>query len=610
MLGGRRRAHARGRRPGAAAGAGVVTWQLASHRWCSALVLARGLRLVRARAAARAGARAGGGAGRAGGRRPAGLRGHPERQAHHRHRAVRRLRARRRARASRSARSPRSCRTSSSARARGRRGRWRRGAAWAWAARCWRGHARAGARAGCRWRSRAGSPGWRSGRCMDVYQWTLAARAGPGHLPRGVRHLAAVQLGPCDRQRGVLPADRARRSSARCARYRRRFEVRWAPRAAGPRCVAAPWSLLAARRRRRRAASPGARPRRAATSSGAQNATAASAPTRGQALDPALHRLGRARPGVGAAQPARRARAAAARSSTTCARHAATLATSASSSARCWCCAPPGVSPRRFARPRPGRPTCCGASRGDGSWRGNVTYTAFGVLALRAGGRGARRGLVQRRAGYAAAQPERRRRLRLRAGRAVSDVDDDRGGAAGAGGRRPGRRHGRAEGRGAACAPRSNPDGGFGQIGGQAVQRAVHRLGDAGAVSRSRAGDAGTGPVALPPRPPAPRRPHPLLAHERPDAGLGHRPGAHRAATQAVPAGHGAAEEAVAEEGQGEEGGRGQAQEGARGGRPRWNRPRRGPGVRSRPMPKSLGPSASRPPRATTIPATASPPRW
>ena len=95
---------------------------------CSASRSTVGFALVRAQPPERARARAGGDAGGAGRARADRVRAAAERQADDRHRPAHRLRARRRARASRSARSPRSPPTCSSARARGRRGRWSAGA--------------------------------------------------------------------------------------------------------------------------------------------------------------------------------------------------------------------------------------------------------------------------------------------------------------------------------------------------------------------------------------------------------------------------------------------------------------------------------------------------
>ena len=96
----------------ARAGAGAMTWQLASFAILG-VGLAAGLRLVRALAAERARARAGGGARRARGGRPAGVRRVPEREADHRHRAAGGLCARRRARFRGGGDHRRSCRTSS-----------------------------------------------------------------------------------------------------------------------------------------------------------------------------------------------------------------------------------------------------------------------------------------------------------------------------------------------------------------------------------------------------------------------------------------------------------------------------------------------------------------
>ena len=133
-----------------------------------------------------------------------------------------------RARASRSARSPRSCRTSSSARARGRPGRWWPGAASAWPARCV-ARAVAGARALAHraGRSSCGLAGLAFGAFMDVYQWSFTYSNDPGSylvvastsLPYNLAHaignvVFCLLIGPA-----FIRALR---------RYRRRFEVRWA----------------------------------------------------------------------------------------------------------------------------------------------------------------------------------------------------------------------------------------------------------------------------------------------------------------------------------------------------------------------------------------------
>ena len=131
VLGGaRRRARPGGRRRAAAraGGGGHVSWVARLVRAARGRARRR-VRLVRARAPDRARDRAGGDARRARRARPDRLRAAPERQADDRHRADRRLRARRRARLRRSARWRRWRRTCSSARDRGRRGRWPPGAA-------------------------------------------------------------------------------------------------------------------------------------------------------------------------------------------------------------------------------------------------------------------------------------------------------------------------------------------------------------------------------------------------------------------------------------------------------------------------------------------------
>ncbi len=199
-----------------------------------------------------------------------------------------------------------------------------------------------------------------------------------------------------------------------------------------------------------------------------------------------------------------------------------------------------GISPRSYR----GRNLVADLLRrqsGDGSWRSNIALTTFGVLALRAGGQARGAGSVQRGGRLRGARPELRRRLRPRAGLPVRRGRDRRR-AADARRRRPGRRDGRAQGHRVA-ARRAQLRRRVRAERGQAVERSVHLLGRAG--PGGRAGGRGPRAGALPRRPSAPRWTHPLLGHKRPDAGVGHRSGAHRAAPQAVPARHRATQEAA-----------------------------------------------------------------
>ena len=169
-----------------------------------------------------------------------------------------------------------------------------------------RAHARPRARPGRRSRSPAGSPGLAFGAWMDVYQWTLAARqdldsylASSGtSLPYNLAHAIGNVV--------LLPADRARvhpRAAPLPA------PLRGALAGAAPAPPRPPWRcsrLRAARCPRRRPAAAPAGERAERYLLRAQNRDGGFGAAPGQALEPAVHRLGRAGAGGRGAQPARR----------------------------------------------------------------------------------------------------------------------------------------------------------------------------------------------------------------------------------------------------------------------------------------------------------------
>ena len=135
---------------------------------------------------------------------------------------------------------------------------------------------------------------------MDTYQWTLAAEqdlatwiaVSGTSLPYNLAHVIGnvvfcLLIGP-----GLLRA---------LSRYRRRFEVRWAPAAAAAGAVLLLLLALPAG-----ASAASASKRATAWLAKAQNSDGGFGSAAGQASGRALHRLGVARPGGGRAQPARR----------------------------------------------------------------------------------------------------------------------------------------------------------------------------------------------------------------------------------------------------------------------------------------------------------------
>ncbi len=225
-----------------------------------------------------------------------------------------------------------------------------------------------------------------------------------------------------------------------------------------------------------------------------------------------------------------------------------------------------GLSPRRFG----GRDLVADLMRRrrrDGSWQGNVAFTAFAVFALRAAGDPQESGSVQGAARYL----ERAQNGDGGFGfvpSAESDVDDTGAvlQALAAAGRRGG-----AVGRQGLRLSQGGPESRrrIGAERGAGVQRAVDGLGRSGPRGGSSVPTvARGGSDSLSAATPASRRPHLVLARQQPDAGVGDRPGADGPAAQAVPACHGAAEEAAGARRGRSRGAEGGSREGRTGPRP------------------------------------------
>ena len=189
------------------------------------------------------------------------------------------------------------------------------------------------------------------------------------------------------------------------------------------------------------------------------------------------------------------------------------------------------------------------AQQDDGSFAGRVNTTAFALLALRAAGRSASDRAVRAGAGFIAGQANADGGFNF-AGRGGASGADDTGAAlqalAAAGRRRS------AVVRRAAdwLESRQNPDGGFalqsGPSNAQSTAWAVQGLIAAGRKpARVRRGGSRS-PLGYLRSLVTRERRDPLLAHERPDAGLGDRAGADRARGEAVPAAPGPARAALA----------------------------------------------------------------
>ena len=472
--------------------------------------------MVRAQPPERPRARARRDARRAGRARPDRVRAAAERQADDRHRAADGLRARRRARLRR--RRGRRARVEPVLRPGsvdpvadgrlGRRGAVRRGAR---PARRPRARPPARSRVACAVAGLALRRGDEPARCGSP---TRATTRSPSSAR--IRHVAAVRRRPRARQRRVLPRLRARRSCARCGATACASRSRGGRRPRPPAVAVALLALVAAARRRARdAAVPAAVGRYLER---AQNADGGLGPAPGRGLDADAHRLGGAR--------ARR-------------RRAATRATSSAAGAsmrrlhaRATRRALRGRPRRAHAHdPRAARRRACSPTRAGGR-------DLLGELLRRAGGRrlvrrprqhdrvrdpraargrplgarprGARRRGVHRRPG------QRRRRVQLRRQAAARPAPTTPA--------RRCRRSRRPAGAARAVVRRAagwleraqNPDGGFALQGG-AEQRAVDRLGGAGADrGRTRPGARAPRRLALAARLPAlARRPDGAIRYSR-----------------------------------------------------------------------------------------------
>ena len=236
---------------------------------------------------------------------------------------------------------------------------------------------------GCCWRSSAALAGLAFGAWMDVYQLTLAAHQDLDTYLALSATLAALQPRARDRQRGVLPPDRTglhpraaplpaplrgalagaggRRRHAR----RSRSLLRPAAAAGAPRRRDRAERWLRARAEPRRRLRRGAAARRRASSTAAGPALGLAAAGRnprdvhrrgGRSLAAYVARDGRSVRDIGEVE----------RTILVLQRRRAVAA--------------------RLRRPRPGRERSSARRRRDGSIAGYVSYTAFGVLALRSAG--------------------------------------------------------------------------------------------------------------------------------------------------------------------------------------------------------------------------------
>ena len=405
----------------------------------------------------------------------------PERQADHRHRAVRRLRARGgaglRGRGDRRARLehlPLAGALDALADGRLGRGRRRRRRARPRAARA------ASPTASC-WRRSAGSPG-----SPSAPGWTSTSSRWP-------RTRTSTPTWPCPPPR--CPTTSLTRSETWCSacligpvfiralrRYRRRLEVRWlAPGGARPLALALACSLPAAAGAVAGRAAPSAGSPRPRTRDGGFGA----AP--GAGVEPALQRLGRR---SGWRRAGRNPRDLKRRGGRSLAAYVTARRAARSSDI--------GEVERTVLRAdaRPGcrRATSAAATwsqlilrrrRGDGSIAGYVSYTAFGVLALRSAGVSPGRQTVA----WLVAAAERRRRLRRRARVGQRQRHDRRDAPGARGGGPPARR--RSTQRAVAwLRANQNDDGGFGQFTRPRLERAVDRLRGPGPGRRRAPGGA------------------------------------------------------------------------------------------------------------------------
>ena len=340
-----------------------------------------------------------------------------------------------------------------------------------------------------------GVAGLAFGAVLDMYQWTLAAEqdlptylaVSASSLPYNLAHalgnvVFCLVIGPV-----FIRSLR---------RYRRRFEVTWAPpRAAAAGAAALLLALLVG------AGTPAVPPAEAAASPGtkalrylarAQNADGGLGGARGQRST----QLFTGWSALGFAAARRNPRDVArprGRALTTYLRRAGSIRDTGELERTIMVLRTAGLSARSFG----GRDLVAELMRrrrGDGSFQGNVAWTAFGIFALRAAGDRADSGSVQQAAGYL----ERAQNGDGGFGyvpRTESDVDDT--GAAIQALAAAGRRSGAAVRKGVAYLRKvQNRDGGFGQMPGresnaQSTAWAVQGLVAAGVAPES----VGAGPL-------------------------------------------------------------------------------------------------------------------
>ena len=356
-----------------------------------------------------------------------------------------------------------------------------------------------GDRAGCRWPSRAGSRAWPSGRCSTSTRGTLAARqdlptylaVSGTSLPYNLAHaignvVFCLLIGPA-----FIRALRALPAALRGAL------------APGRRSVAGVL-LLAVRAGDRRPAPRPAVEGDQATWSGSRTSDGGFGARQGPALDRAVHRLGGARPGGGAAQPAGRGAQGRPVDHPVHARREVDLTTSASCERTILVLKAAGISPRRYRGRNLVadllRPPVAATARGGATSRSPRSGCSPCAPGARRGAPAPSRGApptwsAGRTRTAASASCRSRSPTWTMTGAALQTLA--------------------AAGRGSGTAARKgiawlrstrNADGGFGQSEGkpsnsQSTAWAVQGLVAVGRRRRRRAD-------ALPRRPPAPRRPH------------------------------------------------------------------------------------------------------
>ena len=262
----------------------------------------------------------------------------------------------------------------------------------------------------------------------------------------------------------------------------------------------------------------------------AERATAAAAPRPAATRAPRHDRPGRCSASRRPAATRSTSRAAATPRSTTCAPSVDELSSTGDFARTILALEGAGVDPRSFG----GRDLVAALAkrrRDNGSFEGWPGSTAFAVIALRAGRRD---GGIDQLALLAGQGPERRRRLGRRARLAEHRRRHRRGDAGDARHRAP------PSTASATCARRSGRNGGFplggsGAVNSQSTAWAVQGMlavGDRSRLDRRTGGNSALDYLAARQDE---RRPLPLLGLERPDAGLGDRPGPGRRRRRVLP---------------------------------------------------------------------------